>query len=137
MRGGHNRLPTAVKEARGTLQPCRENREEPRLGATQVPAPPKRLSAAERAIWLDLAHEVDALGVFTEADLSDFELMVEDVAYARKLKRDTHASPNQKIAARRQAHAALAAFGLSPQARGRVQKAPEAEQEDEFSEFDA
>lgn len=130
------RLPTAVKVARGTAQPCRLNPDEPKLGAVAVPAAPEHLDADGRELWARLARQVDALGVFTVADLTAFEILVDAVSYALELKGDGDASPNQKVAARNGARSALADFGLTPQSRGKVSRvAKDGGEDDPVGEF--
>lgn len=101
-----------------------------------MPEAPEHLPAAERSLWASLARQVDALGVFTAADLTSFRLMVGAVRLTDEAARDDSVSVNQKVAARTAALNALAQFGLTPQARTRVKKVAPAEQgDDPASEF--
>lgn len=124
MRGGHNRVPDEVKRLRGTDQPCRMNPNAPAAVPVEIPAAPERMSADARAVWAELAPRASDLHTVTASDLLAFELMCEDVAYAREVMRDSTASANQKVAVRRQAWAALAAFGLTPVSRSKANALP-------------
>ena len=129
-------LPTAVKELRGTAQPCRINPDEPRLGCVPVPAPEGKVSAAVARVWARHAAMVDALGVFTVADLGAFEQLVADRVFVDRLRKDKTASPNQIVAARNAYVNSLAAFGLTPQSRAKVSKVAKDEPEDDvLAEF--
>jgi len=61
------RVPTAVKALKGTLQPCRVNKNEPepKLGR---PPMPRGLSERAKAAWKDYAADMELMGVLTMAD---------------------------------------------------------------------
>ncbi len=124
-------LPTAVKELRGTAQPCRLNPDEPRLGSVPVPAPQGKVTAGVAREWARHAAMVDALGVFTVADLAAFEQLVADRVFLDRVRRDRNSSPGQVVAARGAYFASLAAFGLTPQSRAKVSKVRKDEGEDD------
>lgn len=79
--GGRNRLPDAVKIARGTFRPDRSEqaRSKPRVVRQPVPRRPAvllkphwSLSAAEAAIWYEVAPLVRYRGADADAVLSAF-----------------------------------------------------------------
>ena len=120
MKGGGNRLPTAVKKARGTLQKCRTNKAEPKLDPSKVPPPPRGCGPVFRRKWRELARAVEALGVFTLADLPAFDLLVRMMTEVVTAPDDMPATARVRLM---QATAGqLAAFGLSPASRGRVDR---------------
>jgi len=61
------RKPTALKELKGTLRPCRENGDEPKPERILLD-PPKHLSARAKDAWRELAEIADRMGVLTEGD---------------------------------------------------------------------
>jgi hypothetical protein len=125
MRGGHNRLPRAVKAKRGTLKKARETAPQaPDLPPGNVPPPPADLAAAEVAVWRELATQVEALGCYTSSDYSAFKLMVRMYALTDAGPGDAAPSAYAKIA--QTAVGLLARFGLDPASRGRVPR-PDAE----------
>lgn len=72
-RRGPKPLPTAIKAARGTLQKCRTNPDEPQLAAPSSQDPPKDLKGAGRRYWLDNVGELVEKGVLRDVDLAVFE----------------------------------------------------------------
>jgi hypothetical protein len=74
------RIPRRLKEMRGTLRKDRDNPNAPKLKPGRVPPPPKSLRSRERAI--ELAEEVEYLGIYTPAFLTAFKLMVRVLAVA-------------------------------------------------------
>jgi len=133
---GRPRLPARVKELRGTLHPEREPKNPARPAGSRVPAPPRGLSAGMRQVWLELAREVDDLGVFTASDYTSFRLMVRSVFEADHIADDVpHSARVRYLAA---ASAALQRFGLDPASRSRVESQRPATRtenpDDEFAE---
>lgn len=153
--GGRNRLPTAVKLARGTLRPHRENRDEPRIDP-KLPPMPEGLDADERASWEKFAGYLVDMGVLTvdnESALRD--LACADVRLVRArldlkkhggvwtdpLTKKPYKSPRAAIFS--EAFAELnrlrQAFGLEPQSRNGVKsiakKAPEKTERDRMREL--
>ncbi len=61
------RTPTALKELKGTLQPCRSNAQEPLL-ELGVPIAPAHLSQRARRAWDYIAQSLAAMKVLTAAD---------------------------------------------------------------------
>lgn len=118
MRGGHNRIPSSLKKARGTLRKNRERATGPEIDAATVPPPPRGLSRLQRAIWAELATQVEALGTYAPPFLTAFRLLVEAVAEARDF--DPRDPPTARVRARQVASSLLAGFGLVPAARDRV-----------------
>lgn len=64
---GRPRIPTALKDLRGTLQPCRTNGAEPRP-AIGIPDPPPGLSDAALAIWPAVAEALAGMRVVAVSD---------------------------------------------------------------------
>lgn len=64
-RRGPKPLPTAIKKARGTLQPCRTNPDEPRIVSSR-PVMPTGLDAAERRRWDEWCDLLLGLGVLSQ-----------------------------------------------------------------------
>lgn len=120
MRGGHNRLPGALKKARGTLRSTQTNVDEPMFAAAPLPPPPPDLRPDERDVWERLAGVIDPMRVATVADHEAFGLLVLAVALAWRTARDPKASVNQKIRTTSAAIALLTQFGLTPAERARV-----------------
>lgn len=117
-KGGHNRLPRSVKEAHGTIRKGRENASAPAPPSSRVPPAPRTLSKSERAVWEELAREVDFLGTYCESDLTTFRMMATVVAQVGEGPGDMAASPYSSLV--RTAHTLLRSFGLDPASRGRV-----------------
>jgi P27 family predicted phage terminase small subunit len=66
-RSGRPRLPTAIKAARGTLQPCRTNKDEPRI-IPKCPPAPEGLDAEEIAVYEKWADTLLLIGVLSVQD---------------------------------------------------------------------
>ena len=125
------RLPTAVKKLRGTSQPCRENRAEPRAAPAKVPPPPRDLSDAERGAWVALAAALEAAeGVFTLADLPAFIAAVRVMGAADEVPANSDAGMKLRV----QQRMWLTEFGLTPASRAKVHAAG-GEQDDAAGEF--
>lgn len=73
------RTPTAMKELKGTLQPCRQNPDEPEL-EPGVPLAPEHLSERGRAAWNYIVAMLADMKVLTAADAMAVENAAE--AYA-------------------------------------------------------
>jgi len=58
-----------LKKADGTLEKRRENPNEPRLTAAEVPPAPRGLDAATRAAWDELRNVINPMRTMTAADL--------------------------------------------------------------------
>lgn len=137
MRGGGNRVPTALKELHGTARPDRANPKEPRLAAIRLPEPPPSLPKDEEAVWRRLVEAVDPMRVSTASDLEAFLLMVQSVALAHRVAKNRKSSVNQFAKAQTLAMSHLAKWGLTPADRARVVQLDSADLEDELAEFDA
>lgn len=61
------RTPTALKLVKGTAQPCRTNRKEPKP-RREIPSPPAHLSDRAKTAWGAVALILDRMGIVTEAD---------------------------------------------------------------------
>lgn len=140
-KGGHNRLPEAVKRARGTFEPGK-HRAAPVPEALAVwPTPPVHFEAGEILAWSRLGESVMALGAASRADL----LMATYCAQIMARLDAALAAPGTKVAAiaslLRLASEQLRAFGLTPAARASVQplkpgEIDDDEDEDPLDEFD-
>ena len=116
--GGHNRLPKEVKVLRGTYQSCRDKNmmPEPEPGLIDV-SPPSWCDEMHAPIWRELAEGINALGVYSRADMTQFRQLVETVAMARF--HPQYGSSNH-LNAIRLAAALLSKFGMDPSSRGNV-----------------
>lgn len=72
-RRGPKPLPTAIKDARGTLQKCRMNPDEPQLAAPRSVQPPRDLTGAGLDYWKANVTELVDKGVLRDADMAIFE----------------------------------------------------------------
>lgn len=143
--GGSNRLPTAIKEARGTLRKSRLRSDEPVLSLT-LPSPPEWLSESGRLAYARLGQRVLLARVVTEVDgdalalaVSALEEMLAADEIVRRdgavLERTTetgssfyrHPAVMIRADAWRRYRDALRAFGLDPQSRAGVSAIPEKE----------
>ena len=76
---GRTRLPDELKEKRGTLQPCRVNKNKPKVEvipegskASKIPA---HLNKHGRSFYRDMYTKLTEMGVLSENDLTGLELM--------------------------------------------------------------
>lgn len=129
------RLPDAVKAAKGTLQPCRVNKNAPKLDPAHLPPPPADLAADEAAIWVELAQVIDPMRVATAADVRCFRVLVYSVAISDRAQRNRKAGTVEKTLAHKAARAALADFGITPASRSKVSAAPPQEKASPFAKF--
>lgn len=148
--GGHNRLPAAVKRARGTLKKSREAKAPLSLGG-EVPvnaAPPSWLTAGAKAEWRRVLPLLERAKVLTEADrtaLGNYCTAFDRMCRAEKqinregmtLENPTtgavHAHPLLNVAkeARAQALRYAVEFGLTPASRGKMEAPAAASKEPE------
>lgn len=154
--GGHNRLPTAVKRARGTLKKSREVTEAVSIGDPgQVnTAPPSSLTKGAKAEWLRVVPLLDEAKLITEADRTALAMYCTAVDRAAKAEKQVekdgmtftnaqtgamHAHPLLAVAkeARAQALRYGCEFGLTPASRGKIgaPKAPDKPNADPLGEF--
>jgi phage terminase small subunit len=129
-RRGPKPLPTAIKDARGTLRKCRTNPDEPQLAVPRSLEPPKDLKGAGRVYWLSNVRELVDKGVLRDADMPVFESCCR--AWSRKCELEVEVTRLGYAAATAtgmqnallkwtQIHKQLAAeVGLTPSARSGV-----------------
>lgn len=147
--GGHNRLPTAVKRARGTLKASREVAEPVSLagdGAVNT-APPAYLTKGAKAEWKRVVGLLDQAKLLVEADRTALALYCTAVDRAQQAEKEIeatgmtvvnpttgalHAHPLLTVAkeARAQALRYGCEFGLTPASRSKI-AAPAAAKEPE------
>ena len=133
-RGGHNALPAALHVARGSYRRDRHSGQAG-LPADRVPRPPKGLSEAERAVWAELARQVNVLGTYSAATFTSFRLMVKVVAMVDTAAADMPATALVRLT--QVASGLLGRFGLDPATAAKVPRLPQAsDDDDELSEFD-
>lgn len=137
--GGHNRLPTAVKKARGTLKKSREVARPVSLGGDGPVnvAAPRDLTRGAKAEWARVVGLLDSARVLTEADRTALALYCTAVDRAQRADRQVekegmtlvnpttgavHAHPLLSVAkeARAQALRYACEFGLTPASRGKM-----------------
>ena len=80
-RSGRKKIPASIKEMKGTLQNCRENKDAPKPGRASILEPPAHLNEIAAAEYARKAELLDRLGVFKEGD--DVALAAYADAYAR------------------------------------------------------
>lgn len=135
-----HRLSDRTKTLRGTARTRKPAAAGDRL--TVAPRPPRSLSRAAAAEWRALAPVLVDTGVLTRADLRGLQLLAETLASASELAEvvrvegttitgssgatKAHPALTAIATARAQAHRLLADFGLTPRARGGVDPAPDA-----------
>lgn len=128
-RRGPKPLPTAIKAARGTLQRCRTNHEEPVLPAPSVFDPPKTLKGRGREEWVRQVKQLTDAGVLRDADMVTFEMYCRSLSDLEGYERLT--SKNRELALakgyagmvvklRTQAKQLAAELGLTPSSRAGV-----------------
>lgn len=132
------KLPTAVKEMKGTLRESRENPDEPRPD-TGVPAMPMSLSAKEQAAWHECVATLLPMGVLTIADGLALEQLAVTIVEVRELHEQIRGNRSQKVTstqkeevdrqhslynvynqARKELRALYTSFGIGPLARTAV-----------------
>lgn len=136
--GGHNRLPTSVKKARGTLKKSREVKSSVTIGDGPLAlTPPKQLTSGAKAEWLRVVPMLDQAKLVTEADRTSLAMYCAAVDRAwraeKQIDRDgmtyendatgaIHAHPLLSVAkeARAQALRYGCEFGLTPASRSKM-----------------
>ena len=130
MARGRPRKPTQLKVLKGTMRPCRENPDEPKL-ATERLRPPEHLARDAVRWWGYLASCVDPLRCTTKADVAAFEHMVDLKCMIENTKRSER---GMDMKASAQYSALLGRFGMTPADRSKVSAAPETKR-DELDDF--
>lgn len=73
---GRPPLPTAVKEAQGTLEKSRVNNNEARFDVPEVfPKPPLTLNSSGKKLWKELGPRLKEAGLYSEGDYTALELL--------------------------------------------------------------
>lgn len=78
---GRKRLPREIKQLKGTLQNCRENKQQPKPSKASCLDPPAHLNELAKTEYSRKAELLDRLGVFKEGD--DVALAAYADAYSR------------------------------------------------------
>ena len=74
MTKGRKPIPTAIKEIRGTIQPCRVNKNEVKIDALEkLPSVPRWFTKTQRKIYKTKGDQLRMLGMLTPLD---FELFI-------------------------------------------------------------
>jgi P27 family predicted phage terminase small subunit len=76
---GRKKLPTALKMLKGTDQPCRLNKSEPKPEATKIRAP-TGLSPQAKKHWRSISKELIAAGIIVNTDTNSFTVLCETYA---------------------------------------------------------
>lgn len=76
---GRPRKPTHLKLVSGTAQPCRTNKNEPKL-RREIPSPPSHLSDKAKSAWGYVSTLTDEMGILTRADRLALEGLCESYA---------------------------------------------------------
>lgn len=149
MRTGRPSLPTAVKQAKGTLRKHRQQKKEPKpqLGA---PATPHGLDDDAKEEWSRLVAEALALKVLTAVDRAP--LLIAAMAFSTWMRAERELAKEDSLTyenfspkgglrikprpecaiasdAQRRYFVAIVQLGLTPAARGKVSQANEPENE--------
>lgn len=135
MRGGSNRLPRAVKAARGTLRKHRENANAPQLDPSEVPRPPRRLNAIERSIWRELKPQIDRLGVYDPSCFTALRLLVQTLALVESDDSEKKMPATARVRLAQVAAGMMTRFGLDPSSRDRVSTRHREEDDEEERMF--
>jgi len=143
MKRGNRRLPTAVKAARGTLQPCRENPDAPQIPPPAWDDPPSDLKGEGLAVWKRLQPHIFG-PIVTEGDLETFANYCRIWTALRRVQRLVATSSvdlaiakgymGQMLKLTTQHRQLAAELGLTPSSRGSV-KSAEKKPESKLSEF--
>ena len=149
MVAGRKPTPTAIKELRGTAQPCRVNKDEPKSDPMDLSVP-KGLRADEKKIWLTEAPGLSAAKILTELDRATFRrYCIVSAEYERlrelvKKEGDTYHTPsgqwkeNPHVAMRDRAfdrsERLASLFGKNPSSRTRL-SIPEEKEDDPWNDF--
>lgn len=136
---GPKPLPTAVKIARGTFQPCRANQDEPKI-IPQRPPDPEGLDPEERMVydrWADILLTIGVLSAADGAALRDLACADVRVTRARaEAKKHGMVQVDEKgttkpsgyarelDAARADFSRLCACFGVTPSDRTKVKASP-------------
>jgi phage terminase small subunit len=135
MRPGPKPHPASVQLLRGERRPSRVNRHAP-TAPIGLGEPPEHLSPESRAVWLELAPQLERSRIATTLDRTLFAVFVDAVSDYRALRLDpskhpTFATGKAKLVAR-----LAAEFGLSPSSRTRLIAGAAPEQKAEsFEDF--
>lgn len=148
------RTPTALKLVKGTAQPCRTNKKEPKPQRS-IPSPPEHLSDAAKVAWGKASVILDRMAVLTEADGIALEEVVEtyaELVECRKILREAqrvyeggseekgvilrpHPIVSQISDASRRLGFWLTKFGMTPADRSRVSSVGEDGEKDGWAEL--
>lgn len=134
-------MPTVIKRARGTLQPCRTNPNEPDYVLIhEIPDPPEFLSEYGRKIYYSTAEELLKVNVLTKISLPVFIMYCTEISKyyeaSQNLKKtsivyksstsDPKVNPWQRVASETLGNIMRIAteFGLTPASSGKVNATP-------------
>jgi phage terminase small subunit len=128
---GRPRTPTVLKVLKGTAQPCRLNKREPKVKAVDRPICPEHLPETHRQWWDYIASHAAHLRCVTEADIPALEEMVGVKVEIEKLVKTKKSS----VKCRKVLFDMLGKFGMTPSERSKVSGIPQEEKspEDEFA----
>ncbi|WP_339755154.1 phage terminase small subunit P27 family [Algoriphagus aquimarinus] len=156
---GRNALPDAVKAAKGTLQPCRVNKNKPQVEAipegTKVGKIPAHLNKYGRIFYKDMFARLTEMGVLSENDLTGLELMASEygvyIEAQHRLKAEgyviegtnkngatyTMVSPWMNIAATKLKllNGMMSKYGLNPSDRDKITTVNLTDDKDELESF--
>lgn len=138
---GRKRVPTVIKQARGTLQPCRTNPNEPDyVLAHDIPDPPDFLSEYGRKVYYSTAEELLRVNVLTNISLPVFIMYCTEMSKyyeaSQQLKKtsvvykssssDPKVNPWQRVASDTLNNIMRIAteFGITPASAGKVKATP-------------
>jgi P27 family predicted phage terminase small subunit len=90
------RTPAALKLVKGTAQPCRTNKKEPKPRRV-IPSPPEHLSESAKVAWGKATVILDRMAVLTEADGIALEEVCETYAELIECRRILRESPEGRV----------------------------------------
>ncbi len=113
---GRKPKPTSLKILTGT-QPCRINRNEPKIPSAASPEAPSWVGDYGREMWRDLAPILAKAGLLSEGDLAAFSLLCNEYDGVRR--------DPLNAGSRDRYRRLLVEFGLTPSARSRIKATAE------------
>ena len=141
-------LPRAIKQARGTLQPCGDNHLEPEPPPVTNLSPPDHLGEIARTKYIQLAETLSEIGVLKVTDLDVLACYCQAYEEVRELTEEVKKAPkvieygtgNRKIhpnvvllrEANKQLLLLARELGLTPSARTRIEVQPDEKSHDEL-----
>ena len=125
---GNPKLPTNIKQLKGTLQKCRQPKNEPHPDP-KIPTPPKFMSDEAKKEWNRISVELYKMGLLSEMDRASLALYCQSwgriLQYEQKVREEIDQDEIYKllrVLAREydSARKFLTEFGMSPASRSKI-----------------